>query len=94
MPVLHGYSSDADNINIRKVDIKGIVSTCYVRHYSDREVMSRNGFAFIITNQRFIHGVFLGRNNGIFKKKLVAAIVAVICFTAVTGGYIFNAIAI
>ena len=31
---------------------------------------------------------------GIFKKKLVAAIVAVIFFTAVTGGYIFNAIAI
>ena len=31
---------------------------------------------------------------GIFKKKLVAAIVAVIFFTAVTGGYIFNAITI
>lgn len=31
---------------------------------------------------------------GIFKKKLVAAIVAVIFLTAVTGGYIFNAIAI
>ena len=31
---------------------------------------------------------------GIFKKKLVAAIVAVIFFTAVIGGYIFNAIAI
>lgn len=30
---------------------------------------------------------------GIFKKKLVAAIVAVIFLTAVTGGYIFNAIA-
>jgi len=31
---------------------------------------------------------------GIFKKKLVAAIVAIIFLTAVTGGYIFNAIAI
>ena len=31
---------------------------------------------------------------GIFKKKLVAAIVAVIFLTAVTGGYIFNAITI
>lgn len=31
---------------------------------------------------------------GIFRKKLVAAIVAVIFLTAVTGGYIFNAVAI
>ncbi|NLD05432.1 MAG: permease [Synergistaceae bacterium] len=31
---------------------------------------------------------------GIFKKKLVAAIVAIIFLTAVTGGYIFNAIAL
>ncbi len=31
---------------------------------------------------------------GIFRKKLVAAIVAVIFLTAVTGGYVFNAVAI
>ena len=32
--------------------------------------------------------------GAIFRKKLVAAIVAVIFLTAVTGGYIFNAISI